>query len=294
MNGIVTNIQRYSLNDGGGIRTTVFLKGCPLRCEWCSNPETQDKKQTVIFKEKECMGCRICADVCPANRYFNECGGGPCVFCLKCVDECPKGALELIGKEMSVEEVLEEVKKDIPFYKNTSGGMTVSGGEALFQPEFTKELLKSAKKIEINTAIETCGYADKETVLEIAEYCDRILYDIKVLNDEIHKKYTGVSNRIILENLAALSEKYADRIVIRVPLIEGINADDENIKGTVKIAKELNIKEIDLLPYHEFGKSKYDKLKREYKFEGKTPEDARVDELKAIIENAGIKCVVGG
>jgi len=293
VNGIVANIQRYSLNDGDGIRTIVFLKGCPLRCEWCSNPETQLKEAQILLNEPACMGCGRCKEVCPESVYGGQ-GKEKCIMCFECVDNCPKGAVELVGRNMSVQEVLEEVEKDITFYKNSNGGMTLSGGEALFQPEFAKALLEEAKRRGIHCAIETTGCAPENTALEILSLCDQILFDVKHMDSEVHKQYTGVGNEQILSNLEKISQLFSERIIVRIPLIKGFNCTKENLGAVTEMCRRLNIKQIDLLPYHELGKGKYKKLDREYVFDGKTPNSDELKWAKKFVEQAGIRCRLKG
>lgn len=293
MNGTVANIQRYSLNDGDGIRTVVFLKGCPLRCAWCANPETQSVQAQILLNPSACMDCGYCARSCPQSMPKGQ-GGKLCVMCMSCVDGCPKGALELVGKSMSVEEVLKEVEKDRPFYGNSGGGMTVSGGEPLMQPAFTKALLQEAKNRGIACAIETSGYGATEEALEIFALCDQILYDCKHTDPEEHLRHTGVDNALILKNLTLAAEKYASRIILRVPFVDGVNATDENVDALIELAKNLGIEEIHLLPYHELGKGKYEKLGRTYDFTGATPTAEELTYFEQKILASGLRCKLRG
>ncbi len=293
--GIVTNIQRYSLNDGDGIRTIVFLKGCPLRCKWCSNPETQKKEPQIMFQAIKCIGCLACRNSCeehldlPAHVDYEK-----CTSCGKCAEECPTTAMNLVGNPMSVEEVLEIVEKDRAFYQE-DGGLTLSGGEALMQWEFAAELAKRTReRYHLPVAIETTGCAPFEHLYEVTQYCDQILFDVKNMNEERHKEGTGISNRLILENLKKLAETAADRIIIRIPLIVGFNADRENIEKTCEMAKKLGIHEIHLLPYHKFGEPKYEKLGRIYDFDGKTPDEEMLEEYRSYLEQNGFRTMIGG
>ena len=291
--GVVTNIQRYSLNDGDGIRTVVFLKGCPLRCAWCANPETQTVQPQILLNEKTCMDCGYCASACPQSMQKGQ-GGKLCIMCMSCVDGCPKGALELVGKSMSVNDVLEEVEKDRLFYGNSGGGLTVSGGEPLMQPDFTKALLQEAKQRGLHCAIETSGHGSSEAALEIFELCDQILFDCKHTDPEEHLRHTGVDNRLILKNLALAAEKFASRITLRIPFIDGVNATEENVEATIALAKKLGIEEIHLLPYHELGKGKYEKLGRPYEFEGTTPTTEQLTYFEQKILSSGLRCKLRG
>lgn len=268
MDGKVFNIQRFCINDGPGIRTTVFLKGCPLRCRWCHNPESQIISDELSFDMNKCCFCGACLDVCENNihkfkegtHYLNR---EICNTCGKCADICSTGALEIIGKVMSVEEVMQEVLKDKTFYKNSSGGMTVSGGEPLMQFEFVYELLKCAKEYDIHNCVETCGFAKKEYILKIADFTDIFLYDWKLTDDVLHRKFTGVSNAKILENLKAI-DTIGSKIILRCPIIPNVNDNSEHFKGIANIANSLkNIIAIEIEPYHSLGENKYKKLSKE-------------------------------
>lgn len=295
MEGIITNVQRYSLNDGLGIRTIVFLKGCPLKCKWCSNPETQDKQPQIIFHPTKCIKCGTCSEICPQHQCSpKNLTVSDCSACLNAVIECPTKALELIGKKMQVDEVLKIVERDRSFYRQ-EGGMTISGGEVLTQWQFATELAKKAKHhYHLSVAIETTGFAPWEHLNSVAEHCDQILYDIKHIDNEKHIWGTAVSNRSILQNLAKLAEIAANRIIVRIPLIEGFNADEQNIYKTCELVKSLGIPEIHLLPYHKFGEPKYLKLGKTYDFEGQTPSDELVETYRKFITDNGIKVMIGG
>ncbi|MGC8890897.1 MAG: glycyl-radical enzyme activating protein [bacterium] len=259
--GIIFDIQRFSLHDGPGIRTTVFFKGCPLRCLWCHNPESISPKIELAFYSHKCIGCNSCVLVCPTGALQNDNLEGKrydeklCQFCFKCVDACPTRALVLQGKIYDLEEVLDEVIKDIPFYKQ-SGGVTLSGGEPTFQFDFCLDLLKSCKENGISTALDTSGFVSWDKLKDLLPFVDIFLYDIKHMNLEEHKKLTGVPNEIILENLYRLdrAEKW---IEIRVPIIPGYNDSRENIVAVANfIAKLKSVRRVKLLPYHKLGLSK--------------------------------------
>ncbi len=260
--GLIFNIQRFSIHDGPGIRTVVFLKGCPLRCLWCHNPEGQFFKKEMVLWDDRCIGCETCRKVCPDSAVENP---ENCTFCGKCVEECPAGAREIAGKEMTVEEVMTEIKKDMVFYEESSGGVTFSGGEPLFQRNFLISLLKRCKEEGISTAIETCGYSSWDVLLSVIKYTDLFLFDLKLMDEELHKKFTGVSNLIIIENLVKLSSNHKN-IIIRIPVVPGINDSIENIDKTSEFVSSLGIKEVHLLPFHKGGVEKYRRLKRDYKF----------------------------
>lgn len=296
--GIVFNIQKLSIHDGPGIRTLVFLKGCPLRCLWCSNPESQKPNPQIASFYKRCIGCGICEVVCP-QKAIKEVDGAYiinkelCDNCGICAKECYANSKQIIGKEMSVKEVVEEVMKDNMFYKRSKGGVTFSGGEPLMQPAFLLALLKELKKQKVNTAIETSGYCDTETLKEIADYLDIIFYDIKHMDTDTHKKLTGVPNKLILENLKALDSK-RKKITVRVPIITTYNDSQEHIKSIVEFCLELkSVEKIELLPYHNLGKYKYKSINREYKLSQlKTPDKEHIEKLLSIVEDAGIPCEI--
>ena len=245
--GTVFNIQRFCVNDGPGIRTTVFLKGCPLSCVWCHNPESQRFEPEILFYKDKCTGCGRCKCVTAADRDF----------------VCFNGAKEICGKTVSANEVTAEVLKDKPFYENSGGGVTLSGGEPLAQYDFSLELLKKAKENGIHTAIETCGYAEKSKILEIAKYVDLFLFDCKETDQELHKEYTGFDNKIILDNLKALSDA-GSKIILRCPIIPDFNDRAEHFKGISETAEKfIGIEHIEIEPFHPLGESKYSALGRE-------------------------------
>ena len=248
MQGTIFNIQRFCVNDGPGIRTTVFLKGCPLSCVWCHNPESQRFEPEILFYKDKCTGCGRCKSVTAADRDF----------------VCFNGAKEICGKTVSANEVTAEVLKDKPFYENSGGGVTLSGGEPLAQYDFSLELLKMAQENGIHTAVETCGYAERSKILEIAKHVDLFLFDCKETDPELHKEYTGFDNKIILENIKALSDA-GSKIILRCPIIPGFNDRAEHFKGISETAEKFSgIEHIEIEPFHPLGESKYSALNREY------------------------------
>lgn len=296
---VVCEIEKYATHDGPGIRTIVFLKGCPLRCIWCSNPETQRKENELYYNENKCISCKRCIGSCTEgalsfndNRivaYKNKCNA-----CGTCVKICPMGALNLVGKDMTLDEVFEEVMQDRIFYQQSGGGVTISGGEVLMHEEFVVQLLRRLKEDYINTAIETSGFGDWKSLNNIASYADLIMFDIKHTDSDIHKDLTGVDNKIILDNLNKLSKMHKN-IIIRIPVITGINESKENIQKTAEIAKEFGINEIHLLPYHSLAKQKYKQLSKKYELETlKNLNESDVEYLKVLVESFGLKCVIGG
>jgi pyruvate formate lyase activating enzyme len=305
--GVITNIQVYSLHDGPGVRTLVFLKGCPLRCDWCCNPECIGRDLEIEYYSSKCIKCCACFRACTRNAVNPdpELKSGfkidktLCDGCGDCVKACPAEALKWVGKVVTVNEVMEKVRKDKCFYLTSKGGITISGGEPLYQPQFTRELLKRAHEENIDTAIETCGYAPWKHYDQILPYLDLILFDIKHMNPVRHKQMTGVSNRLILSNLKKLS-KSGIPVVIRLPLIPGFNLDRDNIEKTVEFLSTIdNIVEVNLMPFHQLGKDKYQRLCRQYSLkELKALESAdgmsRVKSIKNRLESHGLTVTIGG
>lgn len=297
--GLVFNIQRFSVNDGPGVRTIVFLNGCPLRCKWCCNPESQELKPVIMFKAQNCVGCGNCEVVCPTGASNLKLPGkidhSKCIACGKCVEVCYHKALEISGKEMTVEDLMRELYQDRVVYRRSGGGITVSGGEALMQHEFLLELLKTCKSLGWHTAIETTGFASKEVIGKVLPYLDLVMMDIKHLDPKVHKQFTGVSNEMILENAMYIA-KNAKEMIVRVPVIPGFNADPVSIACIAKFATCLeNVKELHLLPYHDLGSNKYAMMGKDYSLAGtKKPGEELMEELKAIVEDEGLICKIGG
>jgi pyruvate formate lyase activating enzyme len=262
--GRVFNIQRFCLHDGPGIRTTVFLKGCPLRCHWCHNPESQDPRPQIVFFPDRCVTCGACTPVCPAGAPVMAPADDPnpqrCIRCGACVEVCPADARQTIGQTMTVEQVLREVLRDQIFYDDSAGGVTISGGEPLAQGTFLLELLRRCKQAGLHTAVDTCGYGAQTLLLDVAELTDLFLYDIKLLDDGRHEWCTGVSNSPILRNLRALAAVH-HCIWLRVPLIPGINDDPAHLAEIARLAASLPaIRQVNLLPYHQTAAAKRQRL----------------------------------
>ncbi len=298
--GTIFNMQRFSIHDGPGVRTIVFFKGCPLKCDWCSNPESQDASIQIMFNEKNCTGCKKCEKRCPVGAIdmlrTGRIDRNLCLSCGICVETCYPGAIVKSGEETTVERVITELKKETIQYRRSGGGVTLSGGEALMQPEFTIELLKACKAMGWHTAIETTGYASEEVIDKVIPWVDLVLLDIKTLNNEKHKKYVHVSNEIVVRNAEKISNMGVE-LIIRVPVIPEFNCDEKSIYDIAKFAKSLNgVKQLDLLPYHKLGANKYENLGRDYTMgQGiKTPDENIVNKFKKIVEEFDLECTIGG
>lgn len=274
MKAIIFDIERNSFVDGPGIRTTVFFKGCNLKCAWCHNPESQDFKPQMMFYKDKCTGCGKCKEKCPNNLE-------KCDLCGNCTIYCPVEARRVCGKIYTVHEVLEEVIKDKAFYDNSGGGVTFSGGECMLQIDFLLEILKKCKQNGISTAVDTAGHIPFENFEKILPYTDMFLYDFKIFDSEKHKEYVGVGNELILENLAKLLKKGC-KVYIRIPVIKGVNDSVEEMKKIKEFLYENGKPEkVELLPYHAMGENKYRAIGKEPKI-FKTPDKEKMQELREI------------
>jgi pyruvate formate lyase activating enzyme len=298
--GIVFDIKKYAIHDGPGIRTTVFLKGCPLHCWWCHNPEGQNPKPELVYRKNRCIGCGECVKTCPEQAISLKAqhiklNRKNCILCSNCTQVCPSDALSIAGKQTTVKEVVEEIEKDRTFYDESGGGVTFSGGEPFQQPIFLNQLLTQCKKRDIHTTVNTCGHTKYETINKMRSKIDLFLYDIKKMNPEKHAKYTGASNTQILNNLKNLANN-GSTIMINFPIIPTINDDNKNIEDTAKLISSLpNIERVNILPYHKAGIEKYRSLGKPYKLNKiQPPSNQKIQTIKKKIEAAGIKVEIGG
>lgn len=252
MKGLIFDIQRGSFVDGEGVRTAVFFKGCDLRCRWCHNPEGWERTAELLKNNSKCTRCGKCHEICPNKE--NE-----CALCGKCATLCPQNALEVCGKEYGAEELLEIIERDRDYYDETDGGVTFTGGECMLQIDFLEEILRMCKARGIDTAVDTSGNAPWWYFDRIRPYVDTFLYDIKCINPELHREFTGISNNLILQSLEFLCE-CNEHVVVRVPVIGGFNADEKNMQEIFAYLKDKKISRVELLPYHELGEHKYEEL----------------------------------
>lgn len=298
---LIFDVKRYAINDGPGIRITIFLKGCPLTCKWCHNPESIKKTSEKLFTSSKCIGCNSCVEACKQNACALTKEGivtdvEACLLCGKCVEVCPTGATEMSGKKYQVDEIMNIIKKETLFMDNSEGGVTFSGGEPLSHHELLVKLLDECGDEEIHRCIDTTGYTSEKKLLEVASKCEHFLYDIKVMDDEKHKKYTGVSNVQILKNLELLAKTNVN-INIRIPLIQGVNDDYKNIIETAKFILTLKKTPImvNILPYHNIAQKKYEKLGKKSSFvKMEEPDIPTQKEIIKIFESYGIKAIIGG
>ena len=299
LKGLVFDIQRYSLHDGPGIRTTVFFKGCPLRCKWCSNPESFMKAPEVAYNKKDCIACYACVKACKQAAVSATAEGitidkTKCTQNFDCVEVCPTGALTVFGQWMTVDQIMDVVIKDLAFYKNSGGGLTLSGGEVMLQSEFAAALLNQAKANGIHTAIETSGFAQWTSVEMVLEYTDLVLFDVKLVNREKHLTYTGVDNTLILENLDRMMTM-GKQLIARIPLVPTVNMDSTSVNDYIELMLEMNIKEVNLLPFHQLGEGKYDMVGLPYPFKGvKVAKDEAVQAVADQMAEAGFHVKIGG
>lgn len=294
---LLFNIQRFSVHDGQGIRTLIFTKGCPLRCRWCSNPESINPFPEISFIKERCIGtteCGRCRRICPTTAIEVEnskivINRALCINCAECAKICPAKAIRTFGEFVAVDDVLKKIEEDNAFYARSGGGVTVSGGEPLLQAKFVQQLFKSAREHGLSTAIETSGHANWLAVERACEYADQIFYDIKHMDPEKHKLFTGVTNKRILENIERISNRFRDiPIIVRTPIVPEYNDTEENIEAIANFLKGIKtVKEYELLPYHGLGAPKYIQLGREYHLKDlSSPSQAHMEKLRSIAQTA--------
>ncbi len=297
---MIFDINHFSTHDGPGIRTTVFLKGCPLSCLWCHNPESQSSQPELMYHPNLCIGCLECLSVCP-QAAISQNGGSlhtdlnQCDLCGECVKVCFSAAREMIGSQSSVDDILKEIKKDISFYDQSDGGVTFSGGEPLLQPVFLCELLKACKELDIHTTVDTSGYASQKVLQELLPWVDLFLYDLKAMDETLHKRLTGVSNQLILENLRWLS-KLGKKVIIRIPIVPGLNDSQQEMQQLAEFSAGLaSLDQIELLPYHPIGIEKYSRLQRIYPLEETiAPTKESLQKIADFLRNYGLEVHIGG
>lgn len=298
--GIVFNIQKYSLQDGPGIRTTVFLKGCPLCCAWCHNPEGIASKPEIVVVESRCAVCGECRTACPLPGARDGTGVLPtqnpdCLHCAACVEACPSGARQMIGRTMTVTEVRRGVLQDRIFYEDSGGGVTFSGGEPLAQPQFLLALLETCQANGVHTALDTTGFARWEYLRAAADFAKLILYDLKAFDEQLHRRLTGVPNGLILENLHALDGVHAN-IWIRLPIVPGFNDDLADLRRTAAFVAGLrHVTQVNLLPFHRTGLHKFARLGMNHSLGGvATPSSELMQAAAAVFAEAGVRAKIGG
>jgi pyruvate formate lyase activating enzyme len=298
--GIIFDVKKYAVDDGPGIRTTIFFKGCPLRCAWCHNPESWQRGQEVSFRAEKCIGCGRCREVCPNDAILLADGkavtaDGKCKLCGICAGRCPTGAKKVVGLQVSAAEVMEQIEKDVIFYEQSGGGATFSGGEPLMQSDFLCELLSCCKSRRIHTAVDTSCYCQPEVLEKVSKETDLFLCDIKHTDTEMHKRFTGVDNVIILGNIKRLAEA-GRRLIIRLPVVPGFNDGAANIEATGSFAASLaGLIRIDILPYHRGGLAKSDRLVKalkQTKFD--SPSYEQMEVIAEKLQKYGLNVRIGG
>ncbi len=300
-NSLVFDIKRYAINDGPGIRVTVFLKGCPLSCVWCHNPESLSPRKQKMYTHSKCIGCGYCVKACRQNACELTPGGivtnkDICIECGKCAEVCPTKATEMSGEEMTVAQIMTSIKKETLLMDQSEGGVTFSGGEPLMHHKMLVELLDECRAEGIHSCVDTTGFASTDVFTEVAKRADYFLYDLKMMNSERHRQYTGVPNEKIISNLKLLSE-LGVKMNIRIPLIKGVNDDDENIEESAKLIASLagSAPKVNILPYHATAINKHTKLGQNHNQESmNVPDNDRVEQVLALFTSYGVEASVGG
>ena len=296
--GLIFNVMRFSVHDGPGIRTTVFLKGCPLRCPWCHNPESQSTKPEVIYFPERCARCGECVEACP-NHALSLDGEVSvdetlCRRCGACVETCVARAREMAGEWISVGTLLARVERDRVFYEESGGGVTLSGGEPLQQPRFAERFLRACRDRDIHTTLDTCGYAPAESFRRVAQHVDLFLFDLKVIDRDQHRESTGVPNDLIIDNLSWLAEQNRP-VIVRVPVIPGHTDSEENLGAISRLARLLRLHRVDLLPYHKIAADKYRRLNMDYRMgNAETLPAQRMNEIAKSFSHDGFRVRIGG
>ncbi len=298
--GLIFDIKRYSVHDGPGIRTTIFFKGCPLDCPWCQNPESRDYSPQLLFRKEKCIVCGSCLDTCPTGAISSENGdlspdSEKCICCGTCTEACPTGAREMVGRIMSVGEVVREVEKDTLFYDESGGGVTFSGGEPLAQPDFLVGLLKACGERGFHRAVDTTGLTDPGTLIQVAKETDLFLYDLKLMDPELHRQFTGVTNERIISNLRLLT-RMAMKVVIRYPVIPSVNDDLENARLTAEFVGSLEgVPDVNILPFHKAARDKHKRFGLDYRLDEATEaSEQQIARISAVMEENGLTVKIGG
>jgi len=303
--GVIFNVMRFAVHDGPGIRTTVFLKGCPLDCWWCHNPEGQRPEPEMVFWPGRCLACGRCVEVCPTGAAAAVLGGeaggeavgdaAACILCGRCAEVCPSEARQICGRVVRAEELLDEIYRDRLFYDQSGGGVTFSGGEPLAQPDFLDALLQGCRGRGVRTCVDTSGWAPTGLLLALAATVDLFLYDLKIMDPELHRRYAGLDNSLVLDNLRALVAA-GRRVTVRIPVIPGVNDGAENVAATGEFLSSLgDPPDVVLLPYHRTGEDKHARLGRAYRLSGTmVPGAGRMDQIARQLGGYGLTVQAGG